>query len=687
MDGPLVDPLARVSSRRYSIAMAQYDDFSNPPSRPSSPGDSELSDRFGDFNGVGSADSDWRNRASSVSRRRNQWRQYKHMTPDFGSPRSEADRSNAGMPSAPSSTAPSAAKTTALPSFRVKPSPPPGGPDHPAGMQPPLRSGLPMPQGLPGTPAAIPTGAAHSLGSPSLHPHSTAMDLGIPAPVAPASAGAGRPAPGGIPSPTGSSRPPAPSSDSNTVTPLRTRPRDHSPDRHRHREGRRQTTALTTGMAAVVAATTAGLAALAIPPNPEDGGTRQRRFSPQRRLAKLPPLALYTLRLAILGIGVAAIAGTLLSVFSPSNVVSTSGDTTTATDTRRGNANAIPGQGAVSVAALQPSSEITRLKAQLEQLATLTPGLTPAVYAFDIDSGRYVDLNGTPAVAAASTIKVPILVAFLQQVDAGNLALNQSIMLQEHHRVGGSGNMINDAVGSEYTALDVATRMIIHSDNTATNMMIEALGGQEALNQQFATWGLDATVLRNPLPDLEGTNTVSSRDLALLMVLVDQGDVLSRRSRERLLSIMQRTENRSLIAYNLTDGSLVANKTGDIASALGDVALVDTPNGNRYALSIMVQRPNNDGRASELIRRITETVHREMNQPLAPVGRAVSPGNAPETESNPANSEANPVGPLENVEGQMDSPMEATPEDTSPTQPSRGTPPGTTPSGEQIPPG
>ncbi len=666
--------------------MAQYDDFSNPPSRPSSPGDSELSDRFGDFNGVGSADSDRRNRTSSVSRRRNQWRQYKHMTPDFGLPRSDAERSNAGLPSAPSSTAPSAAKIAALPSFRVKPSTLQGAaPDRPTEMQPPLRSRFPVPQGLQGTPSAMPTGADYSPGSPPLHPHSTAMGMGIPAPVSPALAGAGRPATGEMPSTTDSSRPPAPSSDPNTVTPLRTRPRDHSPDRHRHREGRRQTTALTTGMAAVVAATTAGLAALAIPPNQEDSGTPQRRFSPQRRLAKLPPPALYALRLVILGIGVAAIAGTLLSAFSPSNVVSSSGDTTTtsAANARRGNANALPGQGAVSVAALQPSSEITRLKAQLEQLATLTPGLTPAVYAFDIDSGRYVDLNGTSAVAAASTIKVPILVAFLQQVDAGNLALNQSIVLQEHHVAGGSGTMGTEAMGSEYTAFEVATRMIIYSDNTATNMMIEALGGQETLNQQFATWGLEATVLRNSLPDLEGTNTISSRDLALLMVLVDQGNVLSRRSRERLVSIMQRTENRSLIAYNLRDGSLVANKTGDIASALGDVALVDTPNGNRYALSIMVQRPNNDGRASELIRRITETVHREMNQPLAPVGRAVSPGHAPATESNPANSEANPAGTLENVEGPMDSPMEATPEDTSPTQPSRGT----TPSSERIPPG
>lgn len=444
----------------------------------------------------------------------------------------------------------------------------------------------------------------------------------------------------------------------------------------RSRDTRRRTVGMATGVAAVAAATTAGIAALAAPPRRESTPTRSRRFSPQRRLAKLPQPALYLVRLAILGVGVAAIAGTLLSVFSPSNVASHSGgETATATAPRRGSASAIPGQGAITIAAIQPTSELTRLKAQLDQLATLTPGLTPGVYAFDLDSGRYVDLSGTQSVAAASTIKVPILAAFLQQVDAGNLALNQAVVLQERHLAGGAGTLANDAIGSEYTALEVATRMIIHSDNTATNLLIEALGGAEALNQQFTTWGLESTVLRNPLPDLEGTNTTSTRDLALLMALLDQGDLLSRRSRERLFSIMQRTVNRSLIAFSLTDGSLVANKTGDLAMTLGDMALVDTPNGNRYTLAVMVQRPNNDGRASELIRRITETVHRELNQPIAPVGRPAEPGMAPSAEGSPAEAEATPTDPAV-APGEVPNPA-----------PDGGGRSPASPRGDQIPPG
>lgn len=683
----------RGSSRGYSnIAMAQHDDFSNPSSRPNSLGESGLTNGSGEFNGAGqgSVDGDWRNRSSSTARRRNQWRQYKYMTPDFGTSGPDPEAPSPSIQAAAQPSTPAASRQAALPSFNLKGGPTSPTPAHspspaqgvgaPRLPQSPRASGLQPPVAQAASPP-FPSGARPSApgSSVSLHPHSSSLGQGSVSP-----------------SPTSRRPSPATEQSPTKVTPMR--PRD----------SRRRTVGMAAGMAAAAtAATTAGLAALAAPPQREGTTQRTRRFSPQRRLAKLPLPALYVMRLAILGIGVAAIAGTLLSMFSPSNVTSNgSGETTTALTTRNGNANALPGQGAVTITAIQPSSELTRLKAQLDQLATLTPGLTPTVYAFDIDSGRYVDLNGTEAVAAASTIKMPILVAFLQQVDAGNLALNQALVLQEQHLAGGSGTLANDAIGSEYTALDVATRMIVHSDNTATNMMIEALGGPEALNQQFVTWGLEATALRNILPDLEGTNTTSTRDLALLMALVDQGDVLSRRSRERLFSIMQRTVNRSLIAFSLTDGSLVANKTGDIAMALGDVALVDTPNGNRYALAVMVQRPNNDGRASELIRRITEAVHRELNQPIAPVGRPVTPGeSAPPGDSASPDGSGNPDGTV-NPEGTVSPEGSVNPEDTvSPEgsvnpegsvapedtldnpEPMPEADPNTPPTGDQIPPG
>ncbi|MBD0337216.1 MAG: serine hydrolase [Cyanobacteria bacterium Co-bin13] len=355
---------------------------------------------------------------------------------------------------------------------------------------------------------------------------------------------------------------------------------------------------------------------------------------PRRKPRKAPLPMLYAIRLLILGIGVAAIAGTLLSTLSPSQL-SASNQAPSAQETVAGTPGlGLRGRSAVaSVQNIRLTDEVTRLKTELEQLTTLTPGLTQGSFLLDLDSGRYVDVSGSKAVAAASTIKVPILVAFLQAVDAGSITLDQALTLESQYIVGGSGELQTQQVGTQYTALDVATQMIVTSDNTATNMMIALLGGAEALNQQFQTWGLASTVIRNALPDLQGTNTTSPRDLALLMALVDRGDMLSMRSRDRMLSIMQRTQNRSLIPSGLSDGgAIVVNKTGDIASVLGDVALIDTANGRRYVLATLIQRPDNDGRAGELIRRIADRVDKEINQPTTPIGAAAPESTAPGAE-------------------------------------------------------
>jgi beta-lactamase class A len=344
---------------------------------------------------------------------------------------------------------------------------------------------------------------------------------------------------------------------------------------------------------------------------------KTRRPPPRRSGRKTPQPVLYGIRLLILGTGIAAIVGTVLSSLNSSDQTArTSGDRPVAAETaaRSDNRDAL-------TQPLPLADELVSLETDLVALETMTPGLTQSVFFYDLDSGNYIELNGTEPIAAASTIKMPILVAFLQAVDAGTVRLDEAVTLREDLMAGGSGDFQTQEIGSQFTALEAATAMIVNSDNTATNMIIELMGGTQVLNQQFNSWGLSSTMLRNMLPDLDGTNTTSSADLVRVMALVEQGDLLSRRSRDRLLGIMQRTVNRDLIPDGLADDTaLTFNKTGDIGTLLGDVALVDTVNGHRYLLSVLVDRPFNDGRASELVRRVAGRIHEEMSQPVSPVG-------------------------------------------------------------------
>jgi beta-lactamase class A len=556
-------------------------------------------------------DSSFSPRLSSAARKRNQWRQFQTLRPDFGQspapvepPPAPRPARNASLPTFPSlsSTAPKASAPPVPPAQSTPasslPDPGPGSwqTSFPRASAPPGASpstqypARPQPKGADRpSPRQFRSRSGRRGGPPPLqpHPHSTALPNASARSVAPAPV-----QPAGTPSAA--------------VTPLRS-------------------------LAQPAAGAAQGLGERNTP-----GNLTPRPPAPPRRRLGQPPLPLlYLIRLVILGVGVAAIAGTLLSVLSPSNLATPSSQDASETAQTPATGPLVAGSTATLVSDIALGQELTLLKSEVEQLATLTPGLTQTAFMVDLDTGNYVDIAGGDAIAAASTIKLPILVAFLQQVDAGRIALNQGLVLQEDQVAGGSGTMQNDPVGSRYTALEVATQMIITSDNTATNMIVDALGGGETLNQRFQTWGLEATVLRNPLPDLDGTNKTSVKDLALLMALVDQGGLLSPRSRDRMFAIMQRTINQTLIPFGIADDSLTANKTGDINSVLGDVALVDAPNGKRYILATLIQRPDNDGRASELIRRTAETAHSEFNQPVAPVG-GIDPSSPEESVPAPA---------------------------------------------------
>lgn len=326
-------------------------------------------------------------------------------------------------------------------------------------------------------------------------------------------------------------------------------------------------------------------------------------------LPRLPKPLIYGVRLLIIGLGVAAIAGTLLSVLTP-------------TDEQLARGTAAETQSAVTVSAetdndvLVRTQELAPLKSSLVELQDLIPELTPTVYVFDLDTGNYVDIAGSSAVPAASTIKLPILIAFFQAIDDDRITVDQALAMQSSQIAQGSGDMQTQPPGTRYTALEVATQMIINSDNTATNMMIDLLGGPTTLNQQFANWGLTATVLNNPLPDVEGTNTTSTEDLVRMVAHIHKGEVLSLRSRDRVFNILQRTYNKKLLPAGVSETTISYNKTGNIGEVLGDVALMDLPNGKRYAIATLVQRPDNDGRAQELIRRISQTVYQTMNNAI-----------------------------------------------------------------------
>lgn len=345
----------------------------------------------------------------------------------------------------------------------------------------------------------------------------------------------------------------------------------------------------------------------------------QRRSDAIRRISKLPPPLLYGLRLLILGVGIAGIAGTTLSIWNPELQVEANPERPIQKSTTAAAIATTGGEPTPTAIALPLGNELAGLKDQLAQIEAQMPGLELSSFVYDLESQTYLNFEGGAPVPAASIIKIPVLVAFLQEVDQGNISLNEPLTINAAQVATGSGSMQDDPPGTVYSALETASWMIINSDNTATNMLIDRMGGAAKLNQRFKSWGLEDTVINAPLPDLEGTNTTSPEDLVSLFSMVNQGELLSLRSRDRLFAIMQRTYAADLLPQGLGDQSaLIAHKTGDIGTMLGDAGIVDLPNGKRYAIAVMVQRPFNDGRAVEMIRLVSQATFNQFNQQPTP---------------------------------------------------------------------
>jgi beta-lactamase class A len=274
----------------------------------------------------------------------------------------------------------------------------------------------------------------------------------------------------------------------------------------------------------------------------------------------------------------------------------------------------IPGvdQPGAPVVRTQPPFQLTERMQDLEKglkAECAKPNLSAGIFAIEPKTGKYIDVAGKQTFPAASMIKVPVLVSLLEAVDKQQVKLDDSIAIKEEHIGGGSGILQWQPVGTQKSVREVAELMIVVSDNTATNMIIDLLGGQDVLNKKYADWGLNHTKINNLLPDLEGTNTTSPFDLAFLLGKLDQGAFISEDSRKLMYSVMERTKTKTLLPQGLAPGAKIAHKTGDIAKMVGDTGIITTPNGQRYMIAVQVSRPWNDRRANQLVRDVSRIIY------------------------------------------------------------------------------
>lgn len=248
------------------------------------------------------------------------------------------------------------------------------------------------------------------------------------------------------------------------------------------------------------------------------------------------------------------------------------------------------------------------LETLLKNLAIRKP-LRMGAFAVDPATGKFIDIEGSGEFSAASIIKLPILISALRAIDSHKIDPKQSLTIRKDLVTGGSGFLQWRPVGTKISFMEAARLMMIFSDNTATNLIIDALGGLQPLNKDFYEWGLKQTKIRNYLGDFTGTNKTSPRDLVYLLGRIDNGELISSESRQWMYQTLKKTRTRTLLNPGLGRGAQLAHKTGDIGTMVGDTGIVTTADGKKYYVAVQVERPHNDLRANALIRDMSKLMY------------------------------------------------------------------------------
>jgi beta-lactamase class A len=202
-----------------------------------------------------------------------------------------------------------------------------------------------------------------------------------------------------------------------------------------------------------------------------------------------------------------------------------------------------------------------------------------AVVIDDLSGKSSLSYNAESPFTAASVIKIPIMMAAFNKAREGKIRLDDTVILRNEDKVGGSGVLKELRGGLPLTLLDCIHLMIVVSDNTGTNLTIDAVGLEE-INQYMVDKGCKNTRLEAHLmrPKPEGPwNKITASDIALLLRGLADKTIENPGDCDTMIEIMKRQQYNHKIPRFLPKGVICAHKTGEVRGVTHDAGIVYGP--------------------------------------------------------------------------------------------------------------
>ena len=248
---------------------------------------------------------------------------------------------------------------------------------------------------------------------------------------------------------------------------------------------------------------------------------------------------------------------------------------------------------AAQPAAAASSPTLRSLEYQLSSLLS-RKSADVGIAALDLRTGEMVSIKGDEPFPMASTVKIAVAAIYLAHVEHGRRSLDDRISGQSAHRL--------------------MERMIIRSDNYATDLLLRDIGGPRALQEWLETNRLgnmrvDRTIAqllraKRDLWDVRDSSTPNA--MVELLRRIDKGELLKPRSRHYLLDLMRRCETgKNRLNGLLPSGTRIEHKTGTLNGYVSDVGIITMPDGRRVAVAAFARggsdRPRTIAQAARAI--------------------------------------------------------------------------------------
>lgn len=220
------------------------------------------------------------------------------------------------------------------------------------------------------------------------------------------------------------------------------------------------------------------------------------------------------------------------------------------------------------------------------------------IFVKDLTSGQHFEVNADTVFPQASSIKIPLLIELMRQAQSGKLNLNDRVEIHRAGLVGGSGvlQFLSDG-GSAISLHDLAVLMVVLSDNSATNLLIDRVG-MDNVNTMLDGLGLRQTRLARKMIDIDAEradreNHSTPRQMGTLVEMLNEGKLLDSVHTRMALEILEYPKE-SPIRAGVPEGVMVAEKPGSLNGAQCDSGIVFLE-GHPYVISVMTAYNISDG--------------------------------------------------------------------------------------------